>query len=45
MSGKKYRIDVEYIVKTVNISRTIEAESHEEAEKSIMKYVEDGPKL
>jgi hypothetical protein len=46
MSGKKYRIDVEYnIVKTVNISRTIEAESHEEAEKSIMKYVEDGARV
>lgn len=43
---KKYRIDVEYnIVKTVNISRTIEAESHEEAEKSIMEYVEDGAKV
>lgn len=43
---KKYRIDVEYsIVKTVNISRTIAAESHEEAEKSIMEYVEDGGKV
>lgn len=44
--NKKYRIDVEYsIVKTVNISRTIAAESHEEAEKSIMEYVEDGGKV
>ena len=44
--NKKYRIDVEYsIVKKVNISRTIAAESHDEAEKLIMEYVEDGAKV